>query len=126
MFFNVLIFGLRAPNLTHAEYKSHYETIHVPLAQSLAGSAWPLSHTRYYAGGNATLAAISYPVDWDSMAVLSFRDETHAFTFQKVLGQPEASKKIHDDEALFMDFEKGSPRMVVVGMDVGVTYGAEA
>ena len=119
MLFKILIFGFRATNLTHAEYKDHYENVHIPLAQSYAGSTWPLSHTRHYFGGNKTLAAISAPTDWDSMAVLSFRDETHAFTFNGVLKAPAAAKAIHDDESQFM--ADGSPKMVVIGPDWTVT-----
>ena len=119
MLFNILIFGIRATNLTHAQYKDHYENTHVPLAQSIAGDTWPLSHTRYYYGGNKTLVAISAPMDWDSMAVLTFRDETHASTFNRVLRAPDAAKAIHGDELKFM--AEGSPKMVVIGTDWTVT-----
>lgn len=117
--FTVLIFGYRASNITHAEYKNHYDNVHVPLAKSIAGSAWPISHTRYYYGGNATLAAISAPMEWDSMAVLTFEDESHAFKFNYVLGTPEAAAKIHADEKLFM--AEDSPKMVVIGTDTSIT-----
>ncbi|KAF1969604.1 hypothetical protein BU23DRAFT_433174, partial [Bimuria novae-zelandiae CBS 107.79] len=73
----VLIFGFRAPNITHAQYKDYYDNVHVPLAKSIAGNAWPISHTRNYYGGNATLAAISAQMDWDSLAVLTFENEVH-------------------------------------------------
>ena len=117
--FTVLIFGFRAPNITHAEYKNHYDNVHVPLAKSIAGPAWPLSHTRHYYGGNASLAAISAPMEWDSMAVLTFKDDTHAFKFSSVLGTPEAAARIHADEKLFM--AEGSPKMVVIGTDTSIT-----
>ncbi|KAH7116240.1 hypothetical protein B0J11DRAFT_510579 [Dendryphion nanum] len=119
MLFTVLIFGFRAANISHSDYQSHYDLTHIPLAKSLSGPAWPLSHTRYYFGGNETLAAISAPVKWDSMAVLTFRDETHAGTFNYLLGLPEAAKAIHADEEKFM--AKGSPKMVVIGTDSSTT-----
>lgn len=116
--FTVLIFGFRAANITHAEYKDHYDNVHVPLAKSIAGSAWPISHTRHYYGGNASLAAISAPMEWDSMAVLTFKDETHAFKFNYILGLPEAAARIHGDEKHFM--AEGSPKMVVIGTDTSI------
>ncbi|KAL1596974.1 hypothetical protein SLS60_008556 [Paraconiothyrium brasiliense] len=117
--FTVLIFGFRAPNTTIQEYQNHYDNIHVPLAKSLTGAAFPLSHTRHYYGLNATLAAISAPVDWDSLAVLTFKDATHAGTFSYLLAQPEAAAKIHADEQIFM--AEGSPKTVVIGTDTSVT-----
>jgi hypothetical protein len=118
-YFTVLIFGFRNPNMNLTEYKTHYEQTHIPLAKSIAGTAWPVSHTRHYFGGNQSLSAISYPVDWDSMAVMTFRDEKHAFTFQGLLGTPEAKEKIHGDEEIFM--AEGSPHTVVIGWDGVVT-----
>ena len=50
------------------------------------------------------------------MAVLTFKDESHAFEF---LGQPEAAAKIHADEKLFMS--EDSPKMVVIGTDTSTT-----
>lgn len=117
--FTVLIFGFRAPNTTIQEYRNHYDNIHVPLAKSITGAAFPLSHTRHYYGENATLAAISAPVGWDSLAVLTFKDETHATTFNYLLSQPDAAAKIHADEKLFM--ADGSPKMVVIGKDTSIT-----
>jgi hypothetical protein len=118
-FFTVLIFGFRAPNTTIQEYKNHYDNVHVPLAKSLTGAAFPISHIRHYFGENATLAAISAPVDWDSLAVLTFKDDKHAGTFNYLLGQPDAAAKIHADEKLFM--ADGSPKMVVIGTDTSIT-----
>ncbi|OAF99490.1 uncharacterized protein CC84DRAFT_1169588 [Paraphaeosphaeria sporulosa] len=117
--FTVLIFGFRAPNTTIQEYRNHYDNVHVPLAKSLTGAAFPISHTRHYFGENATLAAISAPVQWDSLAVLTFKDDTHAGTFNYLLSQPEAAAKIHADEKIFM--ADGSPKMVVIGKDTSIT-----
>jgi hypothetical protein len=58
---------------------------------------------------------------WDSMAVMTFRDEKHAFTFSGIMKNPVNAKKIHDDEVLFMNVAGGSPQMVVVGTDWTVT-----
>jgi hypothetical protein len=119
MVFNVLIFGFRAVNLSHDEYKEHYENVHVPLAQSFAGDTWPLSHTRHYYGGNKTHSTVSAPMGWDSMAVLTFRDKTHAVMFNGMLKTSAAAKAIHEDELKFM--AEGSPKMVVIGTDWAVT-----
>ena len=124
--FTVLIFGFRGADKTVEEYRDHYDNIHVPLARSLTGPWFPLSHTRHYTGLNATLDAGSADVDWDSLAVLTFNNETHAGTFSYLLSQvPENAEKIHEDELKFMREE--GPEMVIVGPYTSVTLpvGAE-
>lgn len=121
--FTVLIFGYKAANISHQEYQHFYEQ-HVPLAQKLSGPWFPNSHTRYYSHLNASLAYASAPVDWDSMAVLSFSNETHAFGFSKVLGLPDNAKLIHKDEERFMvpaTPGRPSPATVIVGPNVRTT-----
>jgi EthD domain len=46
--YTVIIFAYRKPNTTPAHFKTMYETKHIPLVQSIAGSLFPASHTRRY------------------------------------------------------------------------------
>ncbi|KAF2870204.1 hypothetical protein BDV95DRAFT_608209 [Massariosphaeria phaeospora] len=111
MNFTVLLFGFALQNLSLVEYKNHYETSHVPLAKTYAQSSWPLSHTRYYYDDKTV-------DNWDSLAVLEFRDADHAISFNTILSQPDAAHAIHSDEAKFM---KGQPQMIIIGTNSAVT-----
>ena len=116
--FTVLVFGTMAPHLTLTQYKNHYDNIHVPLVRNLTGENFPLLHTRYYVGGTPAFVNASAKVDWDSMAVMSFRDQAQAVGFLGVLGREEVNEVVRRDEEEFM---AGEPSTVVVGMDVAVT-----
>ena len=86
-YFNVLVFGTMAPHLTLPEYKNHYDNIHVPLVRNLTGENFPPLHTRYYVGGTPAFVNASAKVDWDSMAVMSFRDQAQAVGVMGGLGR---------------------------------------
>jgi hypothetical protein len=117
--FTVLIFGFRNPSMNHTEYKNHYETIHIPLAKSYARTTWPLSHTRHYFDRNGPFGAASPKVDWDSMAVLTFGNASHAGAFQAALGTDAAHNAILTDEHIFM--RPDSPQQVIIGTDTVIT-----
>jgi hypothetical protein len=115
--FTVLIFGYKAVNITQQKYQNFYEQ-HITLAQSLSGPWFLNSHTRFYSLINAALAYNSTPFAWDTMAVLTFNNESRDFGFQKILSLPENAKKIHDDEARFMvppSQQQPSPAMIIIG-----------
>ncbi|OSS45709.1 hypothetical protein B5807_09622 [Epicoccum nigrum] len=117
-YFNVLVFGTMAPHLTLTQYKHHYDNVHVPLVRNLTGANFPPLHTRYYVGGNPAFVNASAKVDWDSMAIMSFRDQAQAVGFMGVLGREEVAEVVRRDEEEFM---AGEPRTVIVGVDVAVT-----
>jgi hypothetical protein len=118
-YFTALVFGTMLPSLNLTQYADHYDNVHIPLVKSLTGRNFPAVHTRHYFGGNAAYVNASYPVDWDSMAVMSFRDEAHALTFMGIISMPEAAARIEEDEHLFMAHK---PRTVIIGMDGGVSW----
>lgn len=117
-YFIAVVLGISAPNLTLTQYAHHYDTIHIPLVKSLTGASFPTVHTRYYAGG--AFANASAPVDWDSMAVMQFRDQAHAVEFLGLVSRPDIKERIEEDEGLFM---AGKPRTVVVGMEGAIKGG---
>ncbi|KAF2821043.1 hypothetical protein CC86DRAFT_107783 [Ophiobolus disseminans] len=118
-YFTALVFGTMSPLLNLTQYKDHYDNTHIPLVKSLTGANFPAVHTRHYVGGNAAFVNASWPVDWDSMAVMSFRDQTHALTFLGIISAPGAKEAIERDEEEFMAHK---PRMVVVGTDGSVSW----
>jgi len=121
-YFTALVFGTMAPGLNLTQFAAHYNDVHIPLVQSLTATNFPVLHTRYYAGGNPAFVNASYPIDWDSMAVMSFRDQTHALTFMSIISRPENAKKIEEDEHLFM---AAKPKTVIIGPYGDVTVSEE-
>ncbi|KAG9192123.1 hypothetical protein G6011_10857 [Alternaria panax] len=101
-YFTALVFGTMLPGLNLTEYAHHYDNVHIPLVKSLTGPNFPAVHTRHYFGGNPAFVNASYPVNWNSMATMEFRDQAHALTFLNIIGQPAAKAKIEEDEHLFM------------------------
>jgi hypothetical protein len=118
-YFTALVFGTMLSSLNLTQYADHYDNVHIPLVKSLTGANFPAVHTRHYFGGNAAFVNASYPVDWDSMAVMSFRDQAHALTFLGILNTPENKAKVAADEELFMEH---APRTVIVGTDGSVSW----
>ena len=132
--YTALIFAWRKPGTTPTDFKSHYESRHIPLIQSLAGPHFPKSHTRRYiqrsevdassysssanGGENAkypatVLMGTQAEFDYDAFAELVFDDEGHFQTFMGVVGAKEAAERIAADEEMFLD--RG--RMMVVVVD---------
>ncbi|KAI1277405.1 EthD domain-containing protein [Xylaria sp. FL0933] len=127
--YSVLIFAYRKPGTTPAQFKAHYEEIHIPLIRKLTGASFPLSHTRHYlrrnaqqqkADGNtarnpttpaAVLMGTQAEFDYDAFAELTFEDEAAFRAFFALTQQhPENAAKIAADEELFLD----TARMTVV------------
>ena len=113
----------RKPDITLEEFKHYYETVHIPLAQSLLGPHWPDSHTRYYlprqpAPGNeaSNPTGTSYPAtisagtpdgaDFDAIAYLFWEDEDQFKQSQERRRDPEVVAKLQADEENFLVREK--------------------
>jgi hypothetical protein len=118
-YFTALVFGTMAPFLNLTEYKDHYNNVHIPLVKSLTGTNFPTIHTRHYFGGNPAFANASASVHWDSMAIMSFRDQTHALTFLGIATSPAAAKLIEEDEHKFM---ANAPKTVIIGNDGDISW----
>ncbi|PSN71308.1 hypothetical protein BS50DRAFT_280020 [Corynespora cassiicola Philippines] len=136
MTYSIVLFVSRKPGLSIAQFRHHWEEIHVPLLKSLTGNSFPLSHARNYvarvedgAGERAGVRTASSKkadstapvvlvgnkedVDWDGFATLTFRDELHFQQFFALVNQPEAADKIQEDEEAFSDPAKF--KVVVLG-----------
>ncbi|KAJ5601187.1 hypothetical protein N7510_010721 [Penicillium lagena] len=123
----ILIFAPRKPDLTPAQFQHHYETVHVPLVQKIAGSDFPVSHKRLYlarqpadgvADGSPSYPAVVFlgeqaQFDFDAIADVSFEDQKHFEAFRVKFEEPEAAKILEEDEERFLDRKK--IRIVMLG-----------
>lgn len=131
----LLVFAHRKPGLSPVEFKSHYESRHLPLIQTLTGSLFPKSHTRRYIqrvqgpidgdadnANHPAVVMVGTPADfeYDAFAEIVFDDEAAFQAFFACITQAEAARRIAEDEELFLDREK--MRVVVVD-DCTVTTG---
>ena len=139
MVFTVLVFAFRKPGLSPADFKTHYETRHVPLLKSLAGQDFPKSHVRRYLQRSELespppTAAVDdtsakYPATvmvgtqndfgYDAFGELIFENEAAFQAFFAKVSQGEAAQKIAEDEEHFLDRPKMTA--VVLGDTIG-TY----
>ncbi len=115
--FTILIYSYRKPGTTPAAFKSHYESRHVPLIQSLTGTHFPQSHKRFYilrsedAGANnnntdypaTVLVGTQQDFQYDAFAELIFEDAAKFQTFMGIVSQGEAKEALARDEEMFLD-----------------------
>ncbi|MCJ1285497.1 hypothetical protein MMC26_004837 [Xylographa opegraphella] len=113
----------RAPHLTPTEFKTHYETKHVPLLRAVTGPVSPQTHTRYYLPKHThpsppdslttttTTTTASIPTvlmgtpenfSYNVIAKLVFEDEKAFQAFHTRLMEPDVSKLLGEDEGRFM------------------------
>ncbi|KAL5045998.1 hypothetical protein BDW71DRAFT_182594 [Aspergillus fruticulosus] len=121
--FKALLYVTRKQGLTPSEFKTHYDTVHVPLIKSLAGDDFPICHRRLYLARPEPGEDNSYPVvalagsqedfDYDCITEMTFADEA---AFKKFFGrrmEPGTKEIIDADEEKFVDRTKF--KVVVVG-----------
>ncbi|KAI1382813.1 EthD domain-containing protein [Hypoxylon trugodes] len=128
MTFSMLIYLSRKAGTTPEQFKAHYDNKHVPLIKEVAGSTFPLTHTRYYirrsegqAEGttrNATTPAQVFlgtqsDFDVDAVVILTFTDEAAFQEFFQITHSPENAAKVVADEELFLD--RTQTRAVALG-----------
>jgi len=116
--YNILVFNPRKPDISHADFKQHLETIHMPLLQRYGGEHFPKHHKRHY----LQFSAIDQPTilrgdnsvcNFDAISEVSFDDEAAFHAFMAALKIEEASKILREDEKKFCDCERLT--VVVVG-----------
>ncbi|KAL4948678.1 EthD domain-containing protein [Aspergillus filifer] len=109
--------------MTPAQFKTHYETVHMPLIKNLAGDLFPLSHRRLYLARPSPGEEGSYPVaavlgsqedfPYDCITELTFPDEETMRTFFARRMEPGTKEIVEEDENKFLQAEK--LKMVVLG-----------
>lgn len=121
MTYTVVALLKRKDGMTPAEFRTHYDTVHVPLLRSLVGSTFPLSHTRNYVTRNPTgnpspsgdvkqddFLPVVYmgqasDVNFDSVTVLVWEDKSAFDRFQQVFSTEEVYGRISEDEKNFLN-----------------------
>ncbi|KAL8710304.1 MAG: hypothetical protein Q9220_005074 [cf. Caloplaca sp. 1 TL-2023] len=97
----IFIITTRHPSLTPSAFRTHYETIHIPLIKAIAAVALVGSHSED---------------DFDVIAELVFDDEAQFQELMRVVGEGEAAERIKRDEEKFLD--RGKTRILVGGGSV--------
>jgi len=118
--YTILIFITRKSNISHSDFKKHYETSHIPLLQFYGGENFPKSHKRHYLqfsdsdnGQPTVLHGDKAAFDFDVIAEVRFDDEAAYKAFLGALAGEEVTKTLKIDEDKFINREK--MRIVVVG-----------
>lgn len=116
----------RKPGITPAEFRTHYDTIHIPLLKSLVGPAFPLSHTRNYVPRKSNTereeptsndvyrdAQEETPADlhrgspadvpYDALTVMVWEDAPGWRRFVEVFNSARVMEEIREDERHFLD-----------------------
>lgn len=119
--YTAVLFSYRKPGLSPEAYKLHYETVHIPMLQEIAGPLFPQSWTRHYiqrsAGEDGTRSATvthgnQADFSYDSYAELIFEDKIAFETFFARLHEKDAFEKLKGQEEKFADRAKF--RMAIV------------
>ncbi|KAE8349225.1 EthD domain-containing protein [Aspergillus coremiiformis] len=123
MVYKILLYITRKPGTTPAEFKSHYETVHMPLVRRIAGADFPLSHRRLYLARPAPGADNSFPAAalvgspeeffYDAIAEVTFADEAAFKVFFGRREEPGVRELVEGDEEAFLDRTRF--RAVVLG-----------
>ena len=112
----LLMLGRRRQDLTPAQFRDHYENVHIPLMRNLTGDTFPLSHERHYVarardGGSFPAAVLPggdpAAFDYDAVAVLTYRDRAHFDANWAFFEDPETRRIIAEDEAKFSEWTRG-------------------
>ncbi|KAF2268031.1 hypothetical protein CC78DRAFT_34176 [Lojkania enalia] len=111
MVYTLVLFLSRKPGVSLSDFKTHYETTHVPLLKAIVGEDFPLSYTRHYIDRDDTLPFSPAEVfvgsqedfAFDALAVLTFASKVHWERFKERIKGDGAQKLKTEDEKLFMD-----------------------
>ncbi|KAE8336902.1 hypothetical protein BDV24DRAFT_141026 [Aspergillus arachidicola] len=116
MVFKALLYITRKPGTTPTEFQTHYETVHLPLLQKLAGADFPLSHRRLYLARPAPGEDNSFPAAvlignqedfaFDAIVELTFTDEAAFKVFFARRQEPGTKELVDADEEKFLDQTK--------------------
>ncbi|KAI9038722.1 EthD domain-containing protein [Aspergillus affinis] len=114
----IIAFLSRKPGLTPTEFKTYYETTHIPLLKDIAGAHFPIAHKRFYLprarvsdAADTDHSNTAYPApilagdaaefQYDVYAELTFRDVEHLGAFHGALMAD--GERLAADEERFLD-----------------------
>ncbi|KAF6799398.1 hypothetical protein CSOJ01_12541 [Colletotrichum sojae] len=104
MTYRLIIFLHRKPGTTHAEFRDHYEYVHIPLTRELTGSLFPTLHARRYIDQGAAL--MGGEAEADAVVEVAFRDEAAAQAFFAAANAGEAAERLRKDNEQFLDWQR--------------------
>lgn len=118
MAYRLLLFLYRKDGITHAEFRDHYEYIHIPLTRELTGSLFPSLHSRRYIerspdGEPNVLVGNKSGDECDAVVEVAFRDEEAAQAFFAATNNGEIEERLRKDIAQFLNRER--MRVVKIG-----------
>jgi len=99
--------------MTPADFKSHYENIHVPLMKSLMGDNFPICHARRYLTEALQPVSSGPLVGVDCITELTWRDKEHFQNFMAASSEASVAEKVAADCSMFMDMTKETVSTVV-------------
>lgn len=118
MSYTVLLLVHRKPGLSAAEFRQHYENVHVPLIKSLGGSLFPLSHTRQYTQrGDEDHGPRDNGID--CVTEMQFNTASDFARFSELLASASVASELQKDCEAFMDPSKTD--VVIMGDSVKTT-----
>lgn len=118
--YTIVAFIWRKEGTSPSEFKSHYETTHIPLLLRLLGSVFPISHTRFYLARQDEDASsfsaehqqqppqpiiyvgVPEDFDYDVYAELVFDDQPAFDAFYARMREPDVAAQIAADEEKFI------------------------
>ncbi|KAF6832681.1 hypothetical protein CMUS01_06831 [Colletotrichum musicola] len=111
MTYRLIIFLHRKPGTTHAEFRDHYEYVHIPLTRELTGSLFPTLHARRYIDQGAALMGggddkKEGETEADAVVEVAFRDEQAAQAFFAATNAGEAAERLRKDNEQFLDWQR--------------------
>lgn len=118
--YSVVLYATRKTGMTPAAFRKHYEEVHMPLIQELAGHLFPISHTRHYIDrftpvneASADVSNENFPASvilgaptdfaYDAYVNVIFRDVAHFQEFFAHMQKPDIAARLRADEELFLD-----------------------
>jgi hypothetical protein len=114
--YSVLCLTRRRPDLTFAEYKNHYETVHAPMVTRLLSPHAPDTYVRHYIDhSDETAFYVGKPeeVEYDCCAVFTYKDKAAWQLGLTRFYSPDLQGPVTADEEKFLD--RSCTKLVVVG-----------
>jgi hypothetical protein len=94
----------RLPGVTHEQFREHYESSHVKMAQKYFGHLM-ISYERNYPSYVRSRGEGEWTEPWEYDCITEWRMPTREDFDQisTIMADPDVGKEFHDDEARFLD-----------------------
>lgn len=102
----------RKEGISFEEFRTHYETVHIPSVARWVGHLftasvryYPKSHVNFYVGRPDADQSPSHDggVDYDAVSIYTIRDEEALTELLRIAADPEFTRWVTQDEANFVD-----------------------